>query len=452
METDGLPIPRRYWAMMTMAMVISLAVLDSAIANIALPTIARDLHASPAASIWVVNAYQVAIVATLLPLASLGEILGYRRVYQAGVALFTLASLGCALARDMNTLIVVRMIQGLGASGIMSMNSTMVRFTYPQAMLGRGLGFNAVIVALAAVVGPTIASVILAVAPWPWLFAVNVPLGVAGFAIGLLTLPNPPAAPRRFDWASALLNALAFGPLILGLEGMIGGEAWPRTVAELAVGLIAGTLLILRSLAQPLPLVPIDLLKIPLFRMSIATSISAFTAQNFTFVALPFLIEYSFGLTPVQTGLLMTPWSLVVGCVAPISGRLTDRFPGAILGAMGLLIMGIGILLVALLPAHPSPFDIGWRMAIGGAGFGLFQQPNNRALLTSGPRERAGSAGGMLATARLTGQTAGATLVALLFRMSGGPAGPKILLVAAAFALVAAFASWMKPERTKIVA
>ena len=452
METDGLPIPRRYWAMITMAMVITLAVMDGVIANGALPTIARDLHASPAASIWVVNAYQAAIVVALLPLASLGEIYGYRRVYQAGVALFTVASLTCALAHDMPTLILARVLQGLGGAGIMSMNSTMVRFTYPHAMLGRGLGLNAVIVALAAVVGPTIASAILAVAPWPWLFAINVPLGVASFCIGLFTLPNPAGSHRRFDWSSAALNALTFGPLILGLEGLIERDFWLETTLELGVGLASGAALIWRSLSQPLPLVPIDLLRIPLFAMSIATSIAAFTAQNFAFVALPFLIEYSFGRSAVQTGLLLSPWSLVVGIVAPISGRLTDRYPGAILGSIGLLIMGVGLFLLAMLPAHPSTLDIVWRMAVGGLGFGLFQQPNNRAMLTSGPRERAGSAGGMLATARLLGQTAGATLVALLFRIWGGPPGPKILFLAAAFALVAAAFSWMKPERGKIVA
>jgi DHA2 family multidrug resistance protein-like MFS transporter len=217
------------------------------------------------------------------------------------------------------------------------------------------------------------------------------------------------------------------------------------------VGLACGAVLIWRSLSQPLPLVPIDLLRIPLFAMSIATSIAAFTAQNFAFVALPFLIEYSFGRSAVQTGLLMIPWSLAVGIVAPISGRLTDRYPGAILGSIGLLFLGLGLALLAMLPAHPSTLDIVWRMAIGGLGFGLFQQPNNRALLTSGPRERAGSAGGMLATARLLGQTTGATLVALLFRIWTGPPGPKIMFLAAAFALVAAVLSWMKPERGKIV-
>ncbi len=452
MEQDGLPLPQRHWSMFTIAMIITLAVLDGVIANIALPTIAKDLHASPASSIWVVNAYQTAIVAALLPLASLGEIFGYRRIYQAGWRCSPAPRSAARCPHDMNTLVLVRVVQGLGAAGIMSMNSTMVRFTFPHNRLGQALGLNAVVIALAAVVGPTIASAILAVAPWPWLFAVNVPLGVGALVIGLFTLPNPAGSHRRFDWPSAALNVVAFGSFILGLEGLIEAGPWLETAVELTVGLAAGTLLILRALNQPLPLVPIDLMRIPLFAMSVGTSVAAFTAQSFSFVAMPFLIQYAFGRTAVETGLLMTPWSIAVGIVAPISGRLTDRFPGAILGAMGLLIMGAGVALLALLPPHPGAFDIGWRMALGGVGFGLFQQPNNRALLTSGPRERSGSAGGMLATARLLGQTTGATLVALAFRISGGTPGAKVLLVAAAFAFVAAAFSWMKPGRHKIVA
>jgi DHA2 family multidrug resistance protein-like MFS transporter len=274
-----------------------------------------------------------------------------------------------------------------------------------------------------------------------------VPLGILSFVVGAFSLPNPPGSHRRFDILSAGLNVMAFAPTILGLEGLIEGRHWVLTAVELAVGLTSGAALIVRSLTEAHPLVPIDLMRIPMFALSIATSIAAFTAQNFAFVALPFLIEYAFGRSAVETGLLMTPWSILVGVVAPISGRLTDRYPGAILGSVGLGLMGLGLALLAMLPGHASAFDISWRMGLGGAGFALFQQPNNRALLTSGPRERAGSAGGMLATARLTGQTAGATLVALVFHASGNNPTPKILWVAAAFSLIAASASWLKPHQ-----
>lgn len=451
METDGLPTPRRHWAMVAILAVTALGAMDGVIANIALPTIARELNASPAGSIWVVNAYQIAIFAVLLPLSSLAEIFGCRRIYQIGAVLFTLASLGCALAPDMPTLIAMRIGQGLGAAALFATNLTMVRHTLPRAMLGRGLGIVAVVIALSGVAGPPVASAILLVQSWPWLFAVNVPLGVAAFVIGLFVLPNPPASRRRFDWVSALLNVFTFAPIILAFEEFAQGKPWLTSVLALIVGLGCGTLLILRSLSRPTPLAPIDLMRIPLLAMSAATSAAAFTAQTFTYIALPFLFEYSFGRSAVETGFLMAPWPLALGILAPISGRMSERYPGAILSVAGLLLLGLGIGLLALLPPDPSALDIGWRMVVAGAGFGLFQQPNNRTILLSAPPERSASASGVIASARLLGQTAGATMLALVFRLWGTAVGPRILLIAAAFALLAAALCWLKPDRNRIV-
>ncbi len=164
---DGLPLPQRNWAILTIALGLIMAVMDGAIANVALPTIAHDLNASPAFSIWIVNGYQLAITISLLPLASLGEIIGYRRVYLAGLLVFTVASLLCALSDTLLLLTVARIVQGFGAAGIMSVNAALVRFTYPRALLTRGIGINALVVAFSAAVGPTLAAAILAVGTWP---------------------------------------------------------------------------------------------------------------------------------------------------------------------------------------------------------------------------------------------------------------------------------------------
>src|SRR5271165_6118835 len=203
---DGVPMPQRMWAILTIGLGLTLAVLDGGIANVALPTIAREVNTSPANSIWVVNAYQLAVTISLLPLSSLGEIHGYRRIYQAGLVLFTLASLACALSSSLPTLIVARMLQGFGAAGIMSVNSALIRFIYPRRWLGRGVGLNATVASIASAVGPTVASAILAVAPWPWLFAVNVPLGILGAFIALRALPDTPRSGVRFDGGSAALQ------------------------------------------------------------------------------------------------------------------------------------------------------------------------------------------------------------------------------------------------------
>ena len=165
---DGLPPELRRWAVAAIFTTLALASLDTAIANIALPTIAADLHVSAADVVWVVNVYQIALVATLLPLGALGEIVGHERIYIGGVLLFTLASLGCALAWSLPSLVAARALQGLGASGIMAVNAALVRFVYPTRMMGRGFGQNALVVGTAMTLGPSIASAVLAVGSWPW--------------------------------------------------------------------------------------------------------------------------------------------------------------------------------------------------------------------------------------------------------------------------------------------
>jgi DHA2 family multidrug resistance protein-like MFS transporter len=438
---DGLPIPQRYWAMLTVALALIMSVLDSSIANVALPTIATDVNASPADSIWVVNAYQLVITICLLPFASLGENYGYRRVYKVGLVVFTLGSLACAVSDSLATLTAARVVQGFGAAGIMSVNGALVRYIYPRRLLGRGLGLNALLVAVSSAVGPTVAAAILSVANWPWLFAVNVPIGVLAFLIALRSLPVNPLTGHRFDFVSAGLNAVAFGLLITGIDGFGRGGWQGLQLVELAGAGIAGVLLVRRQLSQPSPLLPVDLLRIPVFRLSILTSICSFTAQMLAYVALPFYLQRTLGRSEVATGLLMTPWPLTTGVTAQLSGWLSDRYPSGTLGAIGLASMAVGMALLALLPAQPTNLDIVWRMVICGFGFGMFQSPNNRTILSSAPRERSGGASGMLSTARLFGQTIGAASVALLFGFFGSHATVISIGTGSAVAVLAAVVS-----------
>jgi MFS transporter, DHA2 family, multidrug resistance protein len=442
-DSDGLPQPRRSWAILTIALAISMTVLDGAIANIALPTIGRELQASPASTIWVVNAYQLAVTILLLPLASLGELVGFRRVYWVGLAIFTLASLSCALSDALPMLTLSRIVQGVGGAGVMSVNGALVRYVYPRAMLGRGIGINAVTVALSAALAPTVAAAILAVAPWQWLFAVNVPMGIVALAAAR-ALPQTPGAQRRFDALSAVLNALCFGLLITAIDGAGHGESGLAVAGEFAAALAAGVALVLRQLPQTSPLLPVDLLRIPLFRLSIATSIATFVAQMLSFTALPFYLQDKLGRGQVETGLLMTAWPLATAVLAPIAGGLADRYRAGLLGGIGLAVFALGLALLALLPASPSDPDIVWRMAVCGAGFGLFQSPNNRAILGSAPQDRSGGASGMLGTARLLGQSLGAALMALLFGLTADHATEVALLAASGFALLAMAVSLLR--------
>jgi MFS transporter, DHA2 family, multidrug resistance protein len=439
-HADGLPVPRRYWAIAAIILAITMSVLDSTIVNVALPSLAHDFRTSDAASIWVINSYQVAILIALLPLASLGEIVGYRRVSQWGLGIFTVASLACALAPTLATLSIARIVQGLGAAGIMSVNSALVRFTYPQRMLGRAIGINAFAVAVAAAIGPTIASAILAIAHWRWLFAVNVPIGAITIVIALYSLPETERSSRRLNYAGVALQAGTFALLIGGLQSLAQEQATALAWAEIAAGCIFGAVLVRHEIEREAPLIPFDLLRLRLFSLSVVTSICSFMAQMAGLVALPFEIQ-RVGHSAAETGLLMTPWPVGVALAAPIAGRLADRYPAGILGSIGLLAMAAGLTLLALFPHNGTPADLIWRMALCGLGFGFFQAPNNRTLIASAPRARTGAAGGMLATARLLGQTLGAAGVAIIFRAYPGRGSNLTLGVAAGIALTAAAVS-----------
>jgi DHA2 family multidrug resistance protein-like MFS transporter len=411
--------------MATLAIAVSMAVLDSAIANIALPTIARDMATTPAATIWVVNAYQFAVTVSLLPFAFLGDIVGYKRVYMGGLAVFTLASLGCALAPTLPLLVLARVVQGFGGAGIMSVNTALVRFIFPRAELGRGLGFNAFVVASFSALGPSIAAAILSVATWHWLFAINVPLGVVALWLAGRVLPMTPRAGYRFDFLSALLNAVTFGLIITLVDGL-GRSPVPVELGELVGALVIGTVFIIRQLHLTVPLLPVDLFRRPIFALSVATSVCSYIGQSSAYVALPFYFQYVGGLSQIDTGLMMTPWPAIVVIVAPIAGRLSDRYPAGILGSLGLFAMTAGLLSLLFMPAAPSYPDVAWRMLLSGLGFGFFQSPNNRLLVGSAPPERSGAGSGMLATARLTGQTIGSALVALSFSLTGARGGPEV--------------------------
>jgi MFS transporter, DHA2 family, multidrug resistance protein len=445
--TDGLPNPERLLAFLAIAIALTMAVLDGAIVNIALPIIARDLQVDPATAVWAVNAYQLAVIVALLPLASLGDILSYRRIYWAGLAVFTIASLGCALAGSFPMLIAARVLQGLGAAGIMSVNIALVRFIYPSNLLGRGVGNTALVVAVSSAAGPTVAAAILSLASWPWLFLVNVPLGLVALVVAARTLPDTPRSARRFDWPGAILNALTCGLLITGIDGLSNSERLTDPLLALGGAGLAGFVFVRYQMRLPAPLLPLDLLRRPVFALSMMTSVCSFAAQTLAYVSLPFYLHDVLGRSVAETGLLMTPWPLAVAVAAPIAGRLADRYSPGLLGGIGLVILATGLALLAVLPPVPSTADIVWRLTVCGLGFGLFQSPNNKAIISSAPRERSGGASGMQSSARLLGQSLGAALVAVLFGLISDNPTAGILWLAATLSAIGCVTSSLRTLR-----
>jgi DHA2 family multidrug resistance protein-like MFS transporter len=444
-SSDGLPMPQRYIAAAAVLAAIVLAVLDGAIANVALPTISLTLGVSPAESIWVVTGYQMALVVALLPCAALGESFGYRRVFTLGVVVFTAASALCALSPSLTWLIAARFLQGLGGAAIMSLIAALLRFTYPQRLLGTAIGWNALAVALSSAAGPTIGATILSVADWPWLFAVNIPVGIV-VLIASRSLPSHRGTGRKIDYISVLLNAGFFAPLVAGVDILTS-----RPVSGVALLVIAGVCLLAlvrREMHRDAPLIPLDLLRKAPFRISVIASICCFTAQMVSYVALPFYLQHGLSQSAFMTGLYMTPWPLTVAFAAPVSGRLANRIPTAWLCAAGGVCLAVGLLLCALWPFGHSLMPLVPITMICGLGFGFFQTPNNRNMLLSAPRERSGAAGGMQGTARLSGQTAGAVVMALLFTLLPADLAPRVGLgVGALLALAGGLTSLLRTGR-----
>jgi MFS transporter, DHA2 family, multidrug resistance protein len=343
-------------------------------------------------------------------------------------------------------------LQGFGAAGIMSVNSALVRFIVPRAQLGRGIATIALVVATCSAAVPSLAAAILAVASWHWLFTFNVPFGVLAVWLALRSLPDTPKSAHHFDLISAALNAATFGLLLVGLDGIGHGQDWEWVSLELAGGTVACVIFIRRQNRMAAPILPVDLFRVPIFALSVATSVCSYCAMTIAFVALPFYFAVAGGMSQSRIGLLITPMPAVVVIVAPIAGRLSDKYPAGLLGGLGLSVLTMGLLLA--LPPDPPFIGVVWRMLVCGIGFGFFQSPNNRALISAVPRSRSGVASGVVSTARLTGQTIGGVVVAVIFGLAHGNIGAGVdiaLTTAAVFSGFACVISFLRLTRSQTV-
>ena len=417
LDWDGLHRPKIYYAVITTFCGLFLSVLDGTICNVALPTIALRLDISPSDSIWIVNAFQLVIMMFLLPFASLGELFGYKKVYLYGVVVFTLGSLFCALSHTFHVLVASRVIQGAGAAMIMSVNTSLIKIIYPKRHLGKGVGLNATVVAIASVTGPSLAAAILSVATWEWLFAINIPIGIVTWFMGRKFLPDNPTrvVGRHFNVADTVLNAATFGLMIGCIEAYSHGLDWHKILIAVAVFFLVGFIYVRTQLRKEYPMLP-----------------------------------HGDGYDAVGTGLIMTASPLAIMFVAPAAGWMIGKIHPGILGGAGIFLMSVSCCLLAFMPQDVSHFGFVWRIMLFGAGFGLFQSPNNHILLSSAPAHRSGSAGGMLASARLIGQTTGAALVAMMFNFFDSSAPHKALLLGAVLALCGSLLSSMRLKVKRI--
>ncbi|MBB3331992.1 DHA2 family multidrug resistance protein-like MFS transporter [Halomonas campaniensis] len=436
---DGLPGPARRLAVLALVLGTLMAVVDTTMVNIALPSIATGLEVSASRAVWVTNLFQISCAAFLLVFAALSELVSRRRLYVAGVGVFTLASLGSALSTSLESLLVFRALQGLGAAATLSIGPSLYRSIFPSRLLGSALGLSAMVVAAGYATGPAIGGLVLSVADWPWLFALHLPLGVIAVVLAWRALPREAGRRGGFDMAGALLSVAMLGGFFMAMDG-VGHQApaW-QVVAWLALSIAAAWGFLRRQRRATHPLLPLDIFAEPRFSLALAAQGTAFVGQGLAFVALSFLFQQEMGFSPLETAWLFTPWPLAIMLVGPRAGRLADRVNPSLLASTGLALLLAGLVSLAWLDAGAGVVDVLWRMLLCGVGFGLFQPPNNRELMSTVPRERSASASGAMSTSRTVGQSLGVALVGA-FLAAGAPV-QATLWVGGAACLVALSAS-----------
>jgi DHA2 family multidrug resistance protein-like MFS transporter len=431
-EADGLRGSRLRMAAVSISIGMICANLDMAIVQNALPGLSTELHITSSASVWIVTLYMLVTLALLLPFAPLSDRIGYRRFYLGGFAVFIAASLVCGLADSFWMLQAGRALQGVGSAAMMCSTTSLIRSVFPRARMAHAIGSNSTVVAVSLAAAPSLSSFILVHLDWHWLFLINLPLGAIACALGWRALPpNRQQLPAptnrvarrawlmvagRVDWFSALLNVAFFTLLLLGTQALGGTPA--RGAAMLAFAALPAYLFVRRQADAADPMLPLDLLRERDYAFTIATSFASFAAQGAAFVALPFYLQRTLAYGPVATGLILTAWPLTLAASAQASSRLMRRLPVPQLCSFGLALLGASLAALAARAGGGAVVALVALLGACGAGFGVFQTPNNYVIVASAPVDRSGSVGGLRAATRTAGQLIGAALAGLMFLVS----------------------------------
>ncbi|GAB2715270.1 MFS transporter [Halomonas garicola] len=408
---DGLPGPERLLAVLALVSGTLMAVVDTTMINLALPSIAADLEVASADVVWVTTIFQVVSAAFLLVFAALSELVTRRRIYLFGLGTFVLAALGSALSRHLELLLAFRALQGLGAAATLSIGASLYRLIFPSRLLGSALGLSALVVGGGYAAGPTLSGLMLSFTHWPWLFALNVPLGLVSLLFAYRALPKEAPRQGSFDLPGALFSMLTLAGLFLTMDA-IGHRAPLWQWAGFGAAALAGAAAFIRRQRRaPYPLLPLYLFNERRFTLAVSASGLAFIGQGLAFVALSFLYQEKMGFSPLLTAWLFTPWPLALMVVGPMAGRLADRVNPSVLSTTGLVLVITGFVALALVDENTGIVGSLWRVALCGLGFGLFQPPNNREMMASLPAARSANVSGVMSTTRTVGQSLGVALV-----------------------------------------
>ena len=440
--TDGIAVPARYFAILAVSAGSLLVMIDASIATVALPVIADVLQVSASRTVLLITLYQLILAMTIIPFAALSDQVGQRRMYRCGMVVYAFAAIACLAVDSFPVLLAIRSVQALSAAAALSVTFGLIRSIYPAKYLGRGLAISTLCTAGGNALAPAIGGLILSVASWRWVFVVGAPLAVASLLAGKY-LPDVGGEKQRFDVLGATLCAVTFALVILGCDALGSSSNSWRGSLLLATGLIVGALFVFHERRQRNRVLPLDLLRRPAFALAITGSLAGVVASMAVLFSLPFrLHELGFG--PAEMGAMIAPYAVASFMIAPAAGALSDRISPKTLGTCGLAVAMLAMLLIAFLSPQAGYWDVAWRVWLCGAGFALFQSPNARIVLASGPANRAAAGGGLITTTRMLGQALSATLVGALLAIGAGN-GPWPALMGVAVAGVSMVCNLLQP-------
>lgn len=408
----------KWWAMLGVGLGVLMFTLDTSIVNIALPTLVQAFHTSFATIEWVVLSYLLVITAFVLGAARFGDMLGKKQLYLGGLVVFTISSLLCGLAPSAGWLIAARALQGSGAVMISALGAAIVTEVFPPSQRGQALGIIGAVVSLGIALGPTTGGILIALSGWRLIFLVNVPIGIFATYIVARNVPKGrrTGQHQHFDWLGAIVMALTLVCFALGMtHGQERGFTNPVTLGLLAIAIIGLWLFIRLEKRIHSPMLDLSLFSDVPFSLSLLTALLVFCSLSGLLFITPFFLELVLHYPTQKVGLLLAVSPVIAGTVAPISGRLSDRFGSRLISLIGLMSLVIGFLSISTLTTQTTELGYIARIAPVGFGLGLFQSPNNSAILGAVPPERLGIASGLLSLSRTLGQTTGLPLLAALF-------------------------------------
>lgn len=420
-EDTGDPSARKWLVMAVVGVGGFMAALNSASLIIILPTLQSDLHTDLINILWVLLAYTLASAVFLLSVGRLADLIGNKQIYVLGYLIFGLGSTLCAIANNVWVLIAARFVQGIGGALLMANTSAIITHTFPKKELGRALGVASATFSVGTTLGPIVGGLLTDAINWHWAFWFNVPLAVIGLVLAVLFLHNEVGARQtthqgQFDWIGAVLLAISLSGLLFFVSlGPLYGWASPRMLGSLAIFIITAVLFVARQFAVPQPLLQLRLFKNRLFTMANLSAAFASMGMIAVLFLMPFYLEDVLHYTLFESAVLLTPYPVTMLIVAPVSGWLSDRLGSRTLGTIGMALSAVSLLWMSTLTTHSSYGDVAIRLVVLGLGMGLFQSPNNSAVMSSAPTTHRGVASAVLGTMRNLGTMLGIGITGAVF-------------------------------------